>query len=290
MLALTTPNPQAGQAVQKAARLDLGLCWTCGSCDFECPVNIATNRLQPRKLVRLANLGFVDELLSLPEIWYCLSCRRCNRICPMQVQPADLIAYARSRALTSGAVSREAALQYRDLYARFQRIRWSLVDICRNGQDATQLEADWQQRLQTPTAAENGPVRHRPEADIAAAFNAAAAEANVSACYTCGECVSACPVSFERSTFDPMWIVRMAKFGLQEELLQTSNIWLCIGCRRCSDACPQRVSGHLLIERLQELAAVNGVVPVDFKYQVAAAAKRMYHHFLDDIDRLLQAA
>jgi heterodisulfide reductase subunit C len=76
------PSLELRKLIESRAFALSSLCWTCGSCDLECPVNRATNRLRPQKLVRMANLGMLEELLGLPEIWYCLNCRRCMMTCP----------------------------------------------------------------------------------------------------------------------------------------------------------------------------------------------------------------
>jgi heterodisulfide reductase subunit C len=205
----------------------------------------------------------------------------------MNVQPADLIEHLRHQAAARHVVARRTVRACRDLYARFQRIRWSLVDICRNRQDIAHLQNDWRKHLNTPTAAKAAPVAYRLEASPSGAFNRLVEESNARACFTCGECTSACPVTIERSTFDPMWLVRMAGFGLEKQMLQASSIWLCIGCRRCSEACPQRVSAHRLIEKLQQMAIDEGVVPVDFRFTLQRASQTLYHKYLDEIDRLL---
>ena len=77
------PEPGIGSDISAAINSELSLCYTCGSCAAECPVNRFTNMLPPLKYVRMAGFGMVEELLQSPEIWYCLSCGRCNNICPM---------------------------------------------------------------------------------------------------------------------------------------------------------------------------------------------------------------
>ena len=113
-------QPRAGRRIESESRAGIRCCWTCGSCDFECPVNIATGRLRPQKIVRMAAIGMLDELLDLPEIWYCLTCRRCAQICPNAVSPAAVIAYIRREMVSSGRISWETVQRYRDLFYRFQ--------------------------------------------------------------------------------------------------------------------------------------------------------------------------
>ena len=92
---ILTPDAGSRKLIDQQAKSDINRCWTCGSCDFECPVNTATGRLRPQMLVRMANFGMIDELLNEPSIWYCQSCRRCLHICPNTVKPSELISHIR---------------------------------------------------------------------------------------------------------------------------------------------------------------------------------------------------
>ncbi len=51
------PVPDAGlrNLIHQCAKADIYLCWTCGSCDNECPINIATGRMRPQKIVRICH-------------------------------------------------------------------------------------------------------------------------------------------------------------------------------------------------------------------------------------------
>jgi len=40
-------NPNIRQRIELATNADSSMCWNCSSCDAECPVEIATNRLRP---------------------------------------------------------------------------------------------------------------------------------------------------------------------------------------------------------------------------------------------------
>ena len=130
MAFLTKHNMTLGRQIEQASHSAKTMCWTCGSCDFECPVNIATGRLRPQKIVRMANLGMLDELLHLPEIWYCLTCRRCMNVCPNAVSPAMLIEFVRRDILVRGMVSMDTMRLYQDLFTKFQRVRWHAVKHC----------------------------------------------------------------------------------------------------------------------------------------------------------------
>jgi heterodisulfide reductase subunit C len=150
MLTYLIPDPKLGKAIESANQAKMNLCWTCHSCNTECPINIATNRLQPLKIVHMANLGLLDQLVSLPEIWYCLSCNRCNTICPMTVKPAAVIGYLREQVARRKLVSYDTLCRFRDLFARFQQVRWHMASRCLNGRITAVTASPWYQWLETP--------------------------------------------------------------------------------------------------------------------------------------------
>jgi heterodisulfide reductase subunit C len=280
-------NPHLRQAIQKATQADSTMCWTCSSCDSECPVEIATNRLRPQRIVRLANLGLIEELIASAEIWYCLTCRRCSQICPNLVKPETLVRYARSVAVRCGVVPYETARAYYDLFRRFQRVRWHAVYNCLHGNSELITDARWHSWLGTPIPDSDAGIAWHSLFKTSRSFRQAAKGADMSSCFTCGECSSSCPVAVERSAFDPRFIFRMVNLGLAEELLLSPSIWLCVQCGRCTDACSQLVDGCRMIASLRELAVHEGKVDADFPLRVRDAQKQVYLRWVDAIDQLL---
>jgi len=120
---ILSPDLNSQIAIKTRSESNGHMCWTCGSCDTECPVNIATGRLHPQKIIRLANLGLMEELLNLSEVWYCISCKRCLQICPNLVKPATMIAYIRYAMADSGALPFKKVIAFREFLAHFQRVR-----------------------------------------------------------------------------------------------------------------------------------------------------------------------
>jgi heterodisulfide reductase subunit C len=45
----------------------------------------------PNQIIRLAQLGFKDELLKSKAIWICASCFTCNARCPKGINIAEVI-------------------------------------------------------------------------------------------------------------------------------------------------------------------------------------------------------
>lgn len=286
MLAPAIPDSEARKTIEGSTHAGINLCWTCSSCDVECPINIATNRLRPQKIVHLANLGFIDELLLRPEIWYCLTCRRCDYVCSNLVKPSAVISYLRKEAVRRNFLATEMFLRYRDICTRFQRVRWHVAAQCLKGEMELITDDQWYDWLETPIKGLTSEISF-DDIYSSRAFRNVVDNSSVASCFTCGGCSSACPVFSGRSVFDSLWIFRMVYLGLEEEILKSPSIWLCIACQRCTEVCSQQVKGHFIIQRLQELALEKGVVDSSFPFRWYEAQKAIYPRFIKEIDALL---
>lgn len=71
-------------------------CVTCGLCASSCPVS-GIDRFDPRMLVRMVSLGLVEDLVDARWPWICTMCGKCENVCPMQIDIADLIRKIRSK-------------------------------------------------------------------------------------------------------------------------------------------------------------------------------------------------
>jgi heterodisulfide reductase subunit C len=282
-----TPNPKLRRQIEQAVGAGSHMCWTCRSCANECPVNLSTGRLQPFRIVWMANLGLLNELLRDPEIWYCQQCNRCNQICPMNVKPAHIITYIRNEVVRRRLVSYEIVRRYHDLYGRFQRARWHMAFRCFRGELSVFSKTQWYQWLNTPVPLPSEKVLFKGRFSDPCKLKSSLAQFSLAACFNCGECSSACPIFYERSVFDPQWIFRMANLGLCEALLQSPAIWLCIKCQRCTNACSQLVKGHLIIERLKKLSVSEGFVAENFPFAWKMYQQSLYSQLLDEINLLL---
>ncbi|MDP2821218.1 MAG: (Fe-S)-binding protein [Sulfuritalea sp.] len=69
-------------------------CLTCGLCSSGCPASGIEN-MDPRKFIRMAMLGMDEELSSTPWIWCCTLCKRCQYVCPMNIDISQLVFLAR---------------------------------------------------------------------------------------------------------------------------------------------------------------------------------------------------
>ncbi len=69
---------------------DLHYCFNCSTCISGCPASNANPPLLIRNIARMVILGQEDELLDEDTPWACVTCSRCEEMCPMDVKPFEL--------------------------------------------------------------------------------------------------------------------------------------------------------------------------------------------------------
>jgi heterodisulfide reductase subunit C2 len=70
--------------VEEISGEDLSACYQCGKCSAGCPAAGAMDIL-PNQIVRLIQLGLVQEAMSSETIWLCAACQTCYARCPKGV-------------------------------------------------------------------------------------------------------------------------------------------------------------------------------------------------------------
>ena len=83
-------------------------------------------------------------------------------------------------------------------------------------------------------------------------------------CFHCMSCSGGCPV-IEAMDYNPNQIIRMMQFGMKEKVLQSSTIWVCLGCFSCLSQCPNRIHIPAMMDVLREMALEEGVRPAEPK-------------------------
>jgi excisionase family DNA binding protein len=71
-----------------------GACMACGSCASACPIS-GVDGMDPRRMVRMAVLGFEEEVLASQWPWKCTMCGKCERACPQNVEIVGLVSRIR---------------------------------------------------------------------------------------------------------------------------------------------------------------------------------------------------
>jgi heterodisulfide reductase subunit C len=91
-------------------------CFSCGTCTVSCPVRAITDRYSPRRIIRLALLGFRDQVLSSDFIWLCSTCYACHERCPQDVHITELMNVLKNIAVREGHVPSAFRAQVDVLY------------------------------------------------------------------------------------------------------------------------------------------------------------------------------
>jgi len=106
----------------------------------------------------------------------------------------------------------------------------------------------------------------------------------ISACFTCRTCVASCPISAINREFNPAKIIRMALYGLKEEVLNSDFIWLCSTCYACQERCPQGVSITEFMTLLKNMAIKAGHAPAGIRAQLKLVKGEGRIYPIDDFD------
>ncbi|MCJ7710347.1 MAG: 4Fe-4S dicluster domain-containing protein, partial [Chloroflexi bacterium] len=90
---------------------DVSACFSCGTCTASCPLSQDDGAF-PRRMIRYAQLGMKDALLSSKELWSCYQCGECAETCPTQADPSEFMAATRRYAIASYDRTRIARTMY----------------------------------------------------------------------------------------------------------------------------------------------------------------------------------
>ena len=101
---------------------------------------------------------------------------------------------------------------------------------------------------------------------------------NLSRCYHCRTCGNGCP--FVRAMdYPPNGVIRLLQLGLRQQALESSTIWICVGCHTCSVECPMKIDIGAIMATLRRLALEEGAMIaepdiLDFHREVLHSIKR----------------
>jgi ferredoxin/nitrate reductase gamma subunit len=97
--------------LQQYGAFDIGACFNCGNCTAVCPLSEGDATF-PRRIIRYAQVGMTESLLSSKELWSCYNCGECSETCPRQAEPSEFMAAARRYAIASYDRTGIARLMY----------------------------------------------------------------------------------------------------------------------------------------------------------------------------------
>ncbi|MCE8423298.1 MAG: 4Fe-4S dicluster domain-containing protein [Candidatus Methanoperedens sp.] len=102
----------------------------------------------------------------------------------------------------------------------------------------------------------------------------------VSHCYQCGKCSAGCPLS-EEMDYPPSYVMRMLQTGnpaLEEKILRSFTIWVCLTCEMCYSRCPMSIDIPKMMDFLREKSLKEGKTNPKAKRIIA-----FHKSFLDSI-------
>jgi ferredoxin len=104
-------DPTLLPELMRYGAFDVGACFNCGNCTAVCPLS-EDDATFPRRVIRYAQVGMKDELLSSKELWSCYHCGECTDTCPREADPGEFMAAARRYAIATYDVTGLARLMY----------------------------------------------------------------------------------------------------------------------------------------------------------------------------------
>ncbi len=75
--------------VEDLSRQSLLQCYQCGKCSAGCPV-VDEMDVIPSEIIRLLQIGRLEEVLNSKTIWVCASCLQCASRCPKGVEFSNI--------------------------------------------------------------------------------------------------------------------------------------------------------------------------------------------------------
>ena len=89
------------EELQSRSHVDVSRCYQCGKCSAGCPVAEHMD-IMLRQVMRLVQLGMMDEALKSKAIWLCATCETCSTRCPKGVEIATVMETLRIMAKEKG--------------------------------------------------------------------------------------------------------------------------------------------------------------------------------------------
>jgi heterodisulfide reductase subunit C len=84
------PQPSLRKKIEELSGQKIAACFQCEKCTNGCPVTFAMD-IVPHRLMRLLQLGLLDEALRSDTIWVCASCETCTTRCPNDIDIAHVM-------------------------------------------------------------------------------------------------------------------------------------------------------------------------------------------------------
>lgn len=123
LMSMAKPSPESrGKILGKLGGREPANCFQCIKCTSGCTA-LKLLELKPHEIVKLVDLGFVDDLATSDIIWTCVTCLKCVQRCPQKASPYHVIMVLRNL-----AVEREAKIPEGYLKAVSQILETGLAE------------------------------------------------------------------------------------------------------------------------------------------------------------------
>lgn len=101
MIFLEEGHPDFCEEIQSKSGVEFNTCLHCKTCVNGCPF-VEGMDYAPNQIIRLIQLGMVEEALKSSTIWVCVGCNTCCSGCPMAIDIPTLMDQLRHKALETG--------------------------------------------------------------------------------------------------------------------------------------------------------------------------------------------
>lgn len=247
--------------------MELDACTHCGACTQRCAVGIVYEAMPNRNILPSEKMASLKSLAAwgnmTPQdtrriqegLCLCTNCLRCTGICPVGINLQELWGSAREALLQKG-YPEPLILSPLSLYRGLMRpglesgqyqkpIAWS--------QEALSIEFN---------KGSQGEMILEPNRDytLKTRLHQAVQSQTFSFCYNCKTCTNACPVMDvydkpqEALGLLPHQIMQGLSWGLTDLVMSSRMLWVCLGCYRCQEQCPQGVQITDVFYQLKNLA------------------------------------
>ena len=100
----------------------------------------------------------------------------------------------------------------------------------------------------------------------------------IAACMECSSCNATCPVNRENPRFSPKRIINQTAMGLDDEILQSREVWSCLGCGQCNTRCPALIDIAEFNRTFRNRARKAGNLPMESHHGIQQAIARLHRH------------
>lgn len=106
------------EEIERRSGQKISACYQCATCTSTCAATFAFD-YPPHRIMRLLQLGMVDEVLNSRTGQLCYDCMTCSSRCPIEIDVADIIETAKNMADERGLKESEHTMSlFRRLFLK----------------------------------------------------------------------------------------------------------------------------------------------------------------------------